>query len=106
MLEAGMRRLLGVGILGSLLVLAGCLQQSKSTTVDSEASRAEVPRTLRGSFDLYYTLQTGPTSTSGTGSAPEKISAIHFYETYIVVEGVDSGGRVLPIEKLSYFRWE
>jgi hypothetical protein len=56
-------------------------------------------------MDLYYELQTTPTSTRGTGDTPMKVSAIHFYETYIVVEEPVSGGHVFPIAKIKEFRW-
>ena len=84
------------------LALTGC---SNSTASSANIDHSPAPRTVRGSFDLYYTLQTSPSSTGGTGNQPEKISAIHFYETYIVVERTKFGNRLLPIDKIIDLRW-
>jgi hypothetical protein len=94
------QKLLEIVLVGSLLAFAGCSERKTSSAPDTAP-----PQTLRGQFDLYYTLQTSPTSTGGTGSTPEKVSALHFYDTYIVVEGSVSGGRVFPIDKIIHFNW-
>jgi len=96
------RRLLQVAVVYSSLTLAGCTDSSTSSAPDPDPSP---PQTLRGAMDLYYELQTSATSTRGTGDTPMKVSAIHFYETYIVVEEPVSGGLVLPIAKIKEFRW-
>ena len=84
-----------------VLAMAGC-----SESPAPEPPAPEPPKTLRGSFDLSYTIQTSPNSTAGTGSNPQKINAIHFFDQYIVVEYARSGGRVFPIEQLREFRWQ
>ena len=97
------QKLLKIIVSGSFLAFAGCSERSSAP--ESSAPDTDPPQTLRGQFDLYYTLQISPTSTAGTGATPEKVSAIHFYDTYIVVEGSDSYGRVFPIDKIKDFRW-
>lgn len=85
------------------LAFTGCSDNTAaSTPVDNSLAR----QTLRGSFDLYYTIQTDPSTTSGTGSIPEKVSAMHFYENYIVIEGAESGGRLFPVDMIKEFRWK
>lgn len=96
------RRLFPIAFICSSLALAGCNKCTTSSTPDADP---HPPKTLRGAMDLYYEIQTSPTSTRGTGDAPIKVSAIHFYETYIVVEESGSGGLVLPIAKIKELRW-
>ena len=82
-----------IAVVSSLFALAGCSDETDPS------------KTLRGQFDLYWTLQTSPTRRGGTGQYPDKVSAIHFHDTYIVTEGPDAGGRVFPIDKIIDFRW-
>lgn len=85
------------------LTFTGC-SDSKAASTPADNSLAR--RTLRGSFDLYYTIQTDPSTTAGTGSIPEKVSAMHFYENYIVIEDTESGGRLFPVDMIKEFRWK
>ena len=96
------RRLLQVAVVCSSLTLAGCTNSSTSSAPDADP---HPPQTLRGAMDLYYEVQTSTTSTRGTGDTPIKVSAIHFYDTYIVVEESGSGGLVLPVAKIKELRW-
>ena len=83
-----------------LTATAGCKDNATS-----RVSEDEPPRTLRGSFDVYYSVQTSATEGEGTGTTPKKVQAIHFYEEYIVIEYPDSGGRVFPLDKIRHFSW-
>ena len=85
------------------LAFTGC---SNNTAASTPADNSLAHRTLKGSFDLYYTIQTDPSTTAGTGSIPEKVSAMHFYENYIVIEGAESGGRLFPVDMIKEFRWK
>jgi hypothetical protein len=82
-----------IALVSSLFALAGCSDDTDPV------------KTLRGQFDVYWTLQTSPTRSGGTGQYVDKVSAIHFHDTYIVTEGPDAGGRILPIDKIIDFRW-
>ena len=82
-----------IALVSSLFALAGCSDETDPV------------KTLRGQFDVYWTLQTSPTRRGGTGQYPDKVSAIHFHDTYIVTEGLIAGGRVFPIDKIIDFRW-
>jgi hypothetical protein len=109
-----------IGFISSLLVLAGCSEekagrppetgtkQIEAETADLEETDSEETdpsKTVLGPLDVYYTVQTGPSSTAGTGRIPMKASAIHFFDTYIVVEAPESGGRVFPSNKIIDFDW-
>ncbi|MDB4705894.1 hypothetical protein OAG10_05505 [Verrucomicrobia bacterium] len=85
------------------IAFSGC---SNNTAASTPADNSLAHRTLRGSFDLYYTIQTDPSTTAGTGSIPEKVSAMHFYENYIVIEDTESGGRLFPVDMIKEFRWK
>ncbi|MGI9240987.1 MAG: hypothetical protein ACR2RV_09300 [Verrucomicrobiales bacterium] len=100
-MDKPLRTLFPVAVVGWSLAFSGCSDSTGSNVPDSDLPH----QTLRGAFDLFYTLQTSPSTTEGTGSEPEKVSAIHFHETYIVVEDSNSGGRVFPIDKIKSFTW-
>ena len=85
-------RLIQVSIVGASLALAGC--------ADSNS-----PQTVQGPLELRYTIQTSPSTTGGTGSKPVKVKAIHFYESYIVVEINESDGKIFPVDKIREFNW-
>lgn len=104
--------------MSSLIVLAGCSEEETGSApeTDTEQTETETPdladseeadpsKTVLGPLDVYYTVQTGSSSTAGTGRTPMKASAIHFFDTYIVVEGPESGGQVFPSDKIIYFDW-
>ncbi len=91
-------QILGVCIAFSL---AGCTDHGTPSTSDSGP-----PRTLRGSFDVYYRVQTTSSEGEGSGNTPTKVKAIHFYEACIVIEYPESGGRVFPIDKIRSFSWK
>jgi hypothetical protein len=91
-----------------LTATAGCKDNatlSVSEDATSRVSEDAPPRTLRGSFDVYYNVQTSATGSEGTGTTPQKVQAIHFYEEYIAIEYPDSGGRVFPLDKIRRFSW-
>ncbi|MBK1827931.1 hypothetical protein [Haloferula rosea] len=90
-----------VGTVCSLIALTACTE--KHVPSGSPVAPSP-PESLRGSFDVFYELQTSPTSTAGTGEKPKKVSAIHFHENYIVLEEA-TGGRVLPVDKIKEFWW-
>ena len=69
-----------------------------------EPSQNTAPSSIRGSFDIYYSIQISETHGQGTGNTPEKATAIHFYDEYIVVE-YSRSGRIFPIRKINSFRW-
>lgn len=92
-----LHKLFQLAIVTSSLLLVSCSDRPRPQTGP--------PQTIPGPLDLYYTLQTSPSTTAGTGTKPEKASAIHFHDTYIVVEDTESGGRILPIDKLKHFTW-
>jgi hypothetical protein len=94
-----------IALVSSLFALAGCSDEKASSTPETCAGKTDPSKTLRGQFDVYWTLQTSPTRRGGTGQYPDKVSAIHFHDTYIVTEGPDAGGRVFPIDKIIDFRW-
>ena len=60
------------------------------------------PRTLTGSFEVYYGLH----EDVDTGNTPKKMSAIHFYDEYIVIQTEGHGGKLIPIRQIKYFRWD
>lgn len=106
--------------MSSLIVLAGCSEEdagspSKTDTEQTEPENADLEeadlkeadpsKTVLGPLDVYYTLQTSPSSTAGTGRTPMKASAIHFFDTYLVVETPESGGYVFPSDKIIDFDW-
>ena len=70
-----------------------------------ESKEANPSQTVSGPLEVFYTVQTSPSSTAGTGSKPMKASAIHFFDTYIVVEVPKSGGRLFPSDKIIDFKW-
>jgi|GEM_PF-1470707 len=109
-----------IGFISSLIVLAGCSEEDagsppKTDTEQTEPENADLEeadseeadpaKTVLGPLDVYYTLQTSPSSTAGTGRTPMKASAIHFFDTYIVVETPESGGHVFPSDKIIDFDW-
>ena len=106
---------LKIGFISSLIVLAGCSEEDagsppKTDTEQTEPENAvleevDPSKTVPGPLDVYYTLQTSPSSTAGTGRTPMKASAIHFFDTYIVVETPESGGHVFPSDKIIDFDW-
>jgi len=85
-------RLIQASVVSASLALAGC-------------SDTDSPQTVRGPLDLRYNLQMSPSQTGGTGSKPEKVKAIHFYESYIIVETTESDGKVIPVDKIISFTW-
>ena len=93
--------LFAVGTVCSLIALTACTEEPVTSGPPVDPSP---PKTLRGSFDVFYELQTSPTSTAGTGDNPMKVSAIHFHGNYIVLEE-EAGGRVLPVDKIKEFWW-
>ena len=104
------KKLFEISVVISLLAFAGCSDGKISSAPDTDPEQTapeatDPPKTLLGPFDVYYTLQTSPSTTSGTGSDPEKVSAIHFHETYIVIESSESGGRILPLDQIKSFWW-
>ena len=99
------RQLFKVCVVSSLLLVAGCSEENTSSTPETGTEQTDPPKTLLGPLDVYYTLQTSPSSTAGTGRTPMKASAVHFFDTYIVVEEPESGGRVFPSDKIIDFSW-
>lgn len=63
------------------------------------------PQTIRGPLDLTYTVEGRPPTTWETSPTPVKVNAIHFYESYIVIETTTSGGEVLPVDKIKLLSW-
>ena len=98
------KKLLDIACFSFVLVLAGCLEE-ETLRPESDPEQADPSKTVRGPLDVYFTLQTSSSSTAGTGRTPMKASAIHFFDTYIVVEVPDSGGRVFPSDKIIDFSW-
>ena len=109
-----------IGFMSSLIVLAGCSEEKAGSLpeTDTEQTEPETPdlgeadseetdpsKTVLGPLEVYYTVQTGPSSTAGTGRTPMKASAIHFFDTYIIVETPESGGHVFPSDKIIDFDW-
>lgn len=109
-----------IGFISSLIVLSGCseekagsppetdTEQTEPETADlgeTDSEETDPSKTVLGPLDVYYTVQTGPSSTAGTGRTPMKASAIHFFDTYIVVEAPESGGHVFPSNKIIDFDW-
>ena len=35
-----------------------------------------------------------------------RVSAIHFYDQYIVIEKEGHGGQVIPVRQIKHFRWD
>ncbi|MHC4327622.1 MAG: hypothetical protein ACYSWW_05810 [Planctomycetota bacterium] len=82
--------------------LTGC--NAEDEIRPSHNVEPKAPSTVRGSFDIYYSIQTSETTGEGTGNTPEKATAIHFYDEYIVVE-YSTSSRIFPIRKINSFRW-
>ena len=62
-----------------LTATAGCKDNATlrvSEDATSRVSEDSPPRTLRGSFDVYYSVQTSATEGEGTGTTPKKVQAI------------------------------
>ena len=85
-----------------VLCLVGC---SKEKVFVPFTDNSPSLRTLEGDFNVYYTLQTSASSTQGTGNQSLKVNTITFHKNYVVIEGDNFGGRLLPIEKIREFRW-
>ncbi len=109
-----------IGFMTSLIVLAGCSEEKTGSAPETDTEQTETEtetpdladseaadpsKTVLGPLDVYYTVQTGSSSTAGTGRTPMKASAIHFFDTYIVVERPESGGQVFPSDKIINFDW-
>lgn len=72
---------------------------------EGEPSNGTLPSTIRGSFNIYYSVQTSETEGYGTGNTPDKATAIHFYDEYIVIETAKGSGRIIPVRQIKNFRW-
>ena len=81
------------------IILAGCDDER-------EPSHSTPPSTIRGSLNVYYSVQTSETEGYGTGNTPDKATAIHFYDEYIVVETAKGSGRIIPVRQIKNFRWD
>ena len=103
-------KLFEIGVVCFLLVLSGCSDEEVASVPESDPKQKDTEqkdplKTLLGPLDVYYTLQTSASSTAGTGRTPMKASAIHFFDTYVVVEEPESGGRVFPSDKIIDLSW-
>ena len=73
---------------------------------EGESPNGTLPSTIRGSFNIYYSVQTSETEGYSTGNTPHKVMAIHFYDEYIVVETGKGSGRIIPVRQIKTFRWD
>ena len=85
-------------------ICLACMLTGCDAEDEIEQSQNTAPSSIRGSFDIYYSIQTSETERDGTGSTPHKATAIHFYDEYIVVE-YSRSTRIFPIRKMHSFRW-
>ena len=98
-LTYGIRQVVLLTILGTMLTLSGCADQPSSKDTPSS------PTTIIGDLEVYYDLRTIDGGI-GTGAEPKRASAIHFYDQYIVLETEGQNGQVIPISLIKIFRWE
>ena len=93
-------RLIQASLLTASLFLLGCKESNSPQTTESVA-----PQTIQGPLYLYYKVQTSPSTTSGVGTKPVKVKALHFYDNYIVYETTESAGEILPVDKIRSLHW-
>lgn len=91
-----------IATLSFFVCVIGC---SNHTMPISESENSTCSHILKGSFEVYYNLQTSASSTSGTGNQPSKVHTITFHDSYIAIEGNSFGGMILPIDKIVSFSW-
>ena len=73
---------------------------------EGESPNGTLPSTIRGSFNIYYSVQISETEGESTGNTSSKATAIYFYDEYIVVEAAKGSGRIIPIRQIKTFRWD
>lgn len=90
------KTLLYLLIVSAVTILAGCKKE--------QSSNQAPPATIKGDLNVYYSLQVTETEGYST-SKPEKATAIHFYNEYIVIESKNHSGKVIPIRQIKTLIW-
>jgi len=90
-MKTHIKRLIQASLLTASLLLVGCKE-------------SDAPQTIHGPLDLWYKVETSPSTTVGSGTNPVKVKALHFYDNYIVFETTESG-MILPVDKIRSLHW-
>lgn len=89
-------------LVGHMGLGASVVADEQQRVAGEEAGQQQI--LFQGSFEAYYSFQ--DKKPQGASAAGKRVSAIHFYDRYIVIEREGYGGEAIPLRQVKTFHWK